>query len=126
MNANRKASNACKSRNLVQVSLDCTCAEEDHDAVGRKVSAMFLAQVEIEEDKTKDSGGGGNEGGEDSKEGKQKKGFLQGSNHSDDDNEPVPTIYPILPYVSPITSSFFLFCSWMYLPLPATLPSLED
>ena len=40
------------------------------------MSAMFLAQVEIEEDKAKD----GNEGGgEESKEGKQKKGFLQGS-----------------------------------------------
>ena len=47
--------------------------------MGRKVSAMFLAQVEIEEDRAKGGGGGGNEGGEESKEGKQKKGFLQGS-----------------------------------------------
>ena len=46
--------------------------------MGRKVSAMFLAQVEIEEDKAgkaaaKEDGGGG-----EGEESKQKKGFLQG------------------------------------------------
>ena len=67
-----------RSRNLAQISRNGT-AEEDHEAVGRKVSAMFLAQVEIEEDKAgkaaaaKEDGGGG-----EGEESKQKKGFLQG------------------------------------------------
>ncbi len=44
--------------------------EEDFDEVGKKVSAMFLAQVEIEE-----AAGAGGAG--DDKESKQKKGFIQ-------------------------------------------------
>ena len=54
--------------------------EEDHDAVGRKVSALFLAQVEIEEDKAGKAAGAAKEdgGGGEGEESKQKKGFLQG------------------------------------------------
>ena len=62
------------SRNLSQILRELPTTEEDHDTVGRKVSAMFLAQVDIEEDKAGKNG----EGGGDDKEGKQKKGFLQG------------------------------------------------